>query len=190
MTNARPPHSPGSKAEAVDWSAVLEQHSRWLRLVVYSRLQEPQAVEEVMQNVAVAVVEQKAPLSDPTRLSAWLYRIAVFQVLMYRRSAGRRRKLAQSFAEATPLSEQDSTIVEPLEWLLAVERQQLIQVGLKRLSDQDREILLLKYFEDWSYREISSHLGMSESAVEARLHRARGRLRQALRELNVIEAAS
>jgi RNA polymerase sigma-70 factor (ECF subfamily) len=48
------------------------------------------------------------------------------------------------------------------------------------LSPRDAEILLLKYTEDWSYRELAAHLGISESAVEARLHRARGRLRAAV----------
>lgn len=39
------------------------------------------------------------------------------------------------------------------------------------------EILLLKYKEDWSYVEIANHLGVSHSAVESRLHRARRKLR-------------
>ena len=51
------------------------------------------------------------------------------------------------------------------------------------------EILLLKYTEDWSYREIARQLGVSDSAIEARLHRARKRLRVELTALEVIEAA-
>ena len=49
-----------------------------------------------------------------------------------------------------------------------------------RLDDRDAELLLLKYTEDWSYRQIAANLGVSESAVEARLHRARQKLRSAL----------
>ena len=52
---------------------------------------------------------------------------------------------------------------------------------------EDGEILLLKYTEDWSYRQLAAHLGISESAVEARLHRARQRLRSELAALEVIE---
>ena len=48
----------------------------------------------------------------------------------------------------------------------------------------DAEILLLKYSEDWSYRQMAEHLGMSESAVEARLHRARQKLRSELRRID------
>ena len=49
-----------------------------------------------------------------------------------------------------------------------------------RLAPRDREILLLKYTESWSYQQLSDRLGISETAVEARLHRARGRLRREL----------
>jgi RNA polymerase sigma-70 factor (ECF subfamily) len=51
------------------------------------------------------------------------------------------------------------------------------------LPRRDAEMLLLKYTEDWSYRQLAEHLGISTSAVEARLHRARGRLRSKLMQL-------
>ena len=37
---------------ALDWQALLAEHDRWLRTVVYARVGEPQAVDEVMQEVA------------------------------------------------------------------------------------------------------------------------------------------
>ena len=55
------------------------------------------------------------------------------------------------------------------------------------MPPRDAEILLLKYTEEWSYRELAVHLGVSESAVEARLHRARGRLRAAMISTHAIE---
>ncbi|NQT38292.1 MAG: sigma-70 region 4 domain-containing protein, partial [Planctomycetes bacterium] len=56
-----------------------------------------------------------------------------------------------------------------------------------RLSRRESEILMLKYTEDWSYRQIADRLGISASAVESRLHRARHRLRSELAALDVIE---
>ncbi len=60
-----------------------------------------------------------------------------------------------------------------MEWLLVDERRRHVQEALGRLSPRDAEILLLKYTENWSYQEIAHHLGVSLSAVESRLHRAR-----------------
>lgn len=176
-----------SQQAAVDWPAVLAEHDRWLRTVLFARLGERQAVDEVMQEVALAAVEQKAPLADPSKVSPWLYRLAVTQSLLYRRRMGRRRKLTEGYAQRVRPSESDSRTVDPLDWLLAEERQKLVRVALERLPARDAEILLLKYGEDWSYHEIADHLGIGHSAVEARLHRARHRLRQELTALHVVE---
>lgn len=172
----------------LDWPGLLAQHDRWLRTVLFARLGERQAVEEVMQELSLAAVEQRAPLTDPTRVGPWLYRLAVTQALLYRRKHGRRRGLVARFAERFRPSEAESRTVDPLEWLVARERRELVRQALDSLSRRDREILLLKYTENWSYRELADHLGISHSAIEARLHRARGRLRRELTTLDVVEA--
>jgi RNA polymerase sigma-70 factor (ECF subfamily) len=135
--------------------------------------------------VAVAAVEQRAPLVDLNKVAPWLYRLAIWQTLLYRRRAGRQRKLAKNYGSRVLTVGPAQATSEPLAWLLSDERQRLVQTALERLSRQDAEVLLLKYSEDWSYRDLAAHLGISESAVEARLHRARCRLRQELANLHV-----
>lgn len=172
----------------IDWQAALAEHDRWLRTVVLARLSEPQAVDEVMQEVSLAAVRQRSPLADPSKVAPWLYRLAVTQSLLYRRTQGRRRKLTSSFAAQTRPTEADCRRTDPLVWMLAEERRQLVRKALDELPRRDAEILLLKYTEGWSYRELGAHLGISHSAVQARLHRARQRMRAALAALEVVEA--
>lgn len=172
----------------IDWTAALAKHDRWLRTAVLARIGERQAAEEVMQEVALAAISQKAPLRDPARVGAWLYRLAVRQVLLYRRRCGRRRKLLGNVATVRSNNQEGSVAADPFEWLLQDERKILIRQALARLPRRDAEILLLKYTEDWSYRELAAHLGLSESAIEARLHRARQRLREEMIGTNAIEA--
>ena len=81
------PHPSG-----IDWAAALAAHDRWLRIAVLARLGERQAVDEVMQEVALAAMTQRSPLADPSKIGAWLHRLAVRQSLLYRRRVGRRRK--------------------------------------------------------------------------------------------------
>ena len=73
----------------------------------------------------------------------------------------------------------------PLAWLVDDERRSLVRKAIDRLKRRDAEILLLKYTEDWSYQQLAVHLGISCSAVEARLHRARARMREELTALQV-----
>ncbi|HEV8059754.1 MAG TPA: RNA polymerase sigma factor [Gemmataceae bacterium] len=164
----------------IDWAAELVQHDRWLRTIVFARLGERQAVLEVMQEIALAAVAQRAPINDRTRVAAWLYRLAIRQVLLYRRRCGRQRKLLNGYAKHQPGDPGGSALREPLDWLLQDERRELVRTALERLPRRDAEILLLKYTENWSYRVLAAHLGVSESAVETRLHRARERLRAEL----------
>jgi RNA polymerase sigma-70 factor (ECF subfamily) len=180
-----PASPPGAK---IDWQAALEAHERWLRTVIYARLGEPQAVDEVMQEVSLAAVRQRAPILDASKVAPWLYRLAVTQSLLYRRKQGRRRKLTESYGRRNRPSEQDTHQPDPLGWLLADERRQLIRTALARLPQRDAEILLLKYTEDWSYQDLAKHLGVTQSAVQARLHRARARMRDELAALQVIES--
>jgi RNA polymerase sigma factor (sigma-70 family) len=189
MTQSSPrPQSEDSVAKSrIDWTAVLAEHGRWLRTVVYARVGEAQAVDEVMQEVSLAAVRQQAPITDVAKVAPWLYRLAVTQSLLYRRKQGRRRKLIDGFAKRGQPAGQDRE-GDPLDWLLAEERRKQVRQAMERLGRRDAEILLLKYTEDWSYRQLAQKLGITESAVEARLHRARQRLRAELTTLEVSEA--
>jgi RNA polymerase sigma-70 factor (ECF subfamily) len=167
---------------AIDWQAALVQHDRWLRTIVLARVRERQAVDDVMQEVALAAVKQSSPLVDTAKVAPWLYRLAVRQALLYRRKCGRRRKLHDGYGNEY---RSEPSVLEPLGWLLADERQTLVRQALGRIAPRDREVLLLKYTEGWSYQQLAAHVGVSHSAIEARLHRARRRLREELVNLEV-----
>lgn len=156
---------------------------------MFARVGERDAVDDVMQEVSLAAFKQAAPLNDPAKVAPWLYRLAVRMSLLYRRGCGRRRKLTERYADERRPVESGSGTPEPLDWLLASERQRLVRTALVRLPRRDAEILLLKYTENWNYHQIAEHLGVTHSAVETRLHRARARLRQELMDLQVIEAS-
>jgi RNA polymerase sigma-70 factor (ECF subfamily) len=163
----------------VDWGAALAAHEAWLRKVILARTGELQAVDDVFQCVAMAAVQQAAPLADPGKVAPWLHRIAVIQSARYRRQMGRERAARRHAAERQPdLS--NGYASEALGWLVKQERHDQTRQALERLAGADAEILLLKYGERWSYQEISRRLGISEKAVDARLVRARARLRQEL----------
>jgi RNA polymerase sigma-70 factor (ECF subfamily) len=174
---------PAGTGFGIDWAVALADNDRWLRTAVLARLGERQAVDEVMQEVALAAVAQRSPLTDPAKLGAWLYRLAVRQALLYRRKRGRQHRLVGRYALARAAAGGDAGAApgpDPLDWLLRDERRRAVREALARLPGRDAEILLLKYTENWSYRELAAHLGVGEGAVEARLHRARGKLRDAV----------
>ena len=189
QSNSRSEPGGGVGRSRFDWPAILAEHDRWLRTVVYARVGEFQAVDEVMQEVSLAAMRQQSPILDAEKVAPWLYRLAVTQSLLYRRKQGRQRKLIDRYAQRCQPSERDRG-PDPLGWLLAQERQGHVRAALARLARRDAEILLLKYAQDWSYEQVAGHLGISTSAVEARLHRARQRLRAELASIDVVESTS
>lgn len=170
----------GANRAPIDLPAALAEHDAWLRTVVLARLGEPDAVGDVMQQTALAAAKGVDRLRDPAKLAPWLYRIAVTQTLLHRRQQGRRRRHHDHHRQQATIAEHDASQPDPLDWLLADEQRQLVRRALHTLPGRDAEILLLKYSQDWSYRQIAQHIGVGEAALEGRLHRARRKLRKAL----------
>jgi RNA polymerase sigma-70 factor, ECF subfamily len=171
-------------ANRLDWPAELDRHGRWLRTVALARVGEAAAADDVMQDVAMIALTKGNQLRDPAKVAGWLYRLVVVAALQYRRRQGRRRKLLDRYVDRQSSAHGPIAEPEPLGWLLADERKTLVWNAIEKLPPRDAEIMLLKYTEDWSYHQLAEHLGLSVSAVEARLHRARQKMRQTLHKLD------
>jgi RNA polymerase sigma-70 factor (ECF subfamily) len=170
---------------AIDWEVALRGNERWLRTVVRGRLGEADAVDDVLQNVAVAALDARHCPREQDKIGPWLYRVAVRQCLMHRRRAGRQRRLfAHAAADRNGAMLRDD---DPLLWLLGRERQAAVRQALARLNELDRQVLTLKHTEDWSYQELADHLGVNVRTIEHRLLQARQRLRKELVRLSVID---
>ncbi|MCA9079926.1 MAG: sigma-70 family RNA polymerase sigma factor [Planctomycetaceae bacterium] len=162
----------------IDWGAALLEHKPWLRTVILNRVGDADIVEDILQEVAVAFTKSGDLPTDPERVAPWLYRVAVRQCLFYRRTRGRRRRFEDRLQrEWSPPGESAS---DPLGWLLEHERLHAVRAALEQLPELDREVLILKYTENWTYRDLARRLGVTEHVVEHRLFKARQRMRQQL----------
>ncbi len=178
--------TPYSGNGAIDWAAALATHRRWLRTVVFSRVADAHAVDEIMQNISMAVINQQpAAAQAVANVQAWLYRVAVRQSLMYRRAAGRERRRTEDLAARRATS--NGLTPNPLDLLMVDEERNLMRQALERLRARDRELLLLKYTEGWTCRELSERLGIPVSTAESRLDRARVNLREELAKIGLRE---
>lgn len=174
-------NTPPSESDAIDWPSALAANARWLRTVVFSRVADAHAVDDIMQNISAAVIAQHPVIEPASQVRAWLYRVAVRQSLMYRRAVGREKRRTELLAARRRSAESNDHSPNPLEWLLAVEKRDLVQRALTQLTPRDRELLLLKYTENWSCLKLAEYLGIENvSTVESRLDRARQKLRREL----------
>lgn len=56
-----------------------------------------------------------------------------------------------------------------------------VRAGMEKLSDVDREVIYLRFYDGLSYDRISAVLGISEQAINGRLRRAKRKLAEHLR---------
>ena len=73
----------------------------------------------------------------------------------------------------------------PLQSLSARESEGAIREAMTRLSDEHRDILVMRHFEDLSYAEIAEILGVAQGTVMSRLYRARKALTAQLSRMGI-----
>lgn len=106
----------------------------------------------------------------------WLYGVARRVLANQRRGEDRQLRLLHRVGAET------SAPVD-VEWeVVTREVGRRALAALRRLSDEDQEILRLVAWERLSHRQIATVLGCSENAVAVRVHRARTRLRRHMEE--------
>ena len=165
-------------APTIDWEDLLQKNRAWIRTIIAAHgARDADEVDEVFQNVALAVFSQKTPIQDPAKVYAWLHSLVINQTRLYSRGRGRYRKRIDGFRDENPEADR-STEPEPIDWLLDRERRTRVREALGRLSADAQEILLMKYYRNMNYKEIAEELETSVSAVQAKLHRARAALKK------------
>jgi RNA polymerase sigma factor (sigma-70 family) len=184
MSTTLLPPSDGA-VSPINWGDAFSEHARWLRTVIRSRLGEDRGTDDVLQEVAVAAVSAPNRPTEASSIAPWLYRVAIRQCMMYRRTMGRRRRHSSQFAEE--VRNRGETQGDALTWLLGTERETAVRKALDQLPELDRQILWLKHTENWTYEQLSERLGVSIRTIEYRLLQARNRLRKELMKSGVRE---
>lgn len=172
-----------SYLEQHDESAFSELVQRHLALVYGAALRRTGGREhlagDVAQKVFCDLARKAAALVHHPSLTGWLHRSTRYAAVDATRVELRRQKLAQSL---TTMPDDSSSPVSPVEW----ERlRPVIDDALDQLKEDDREIVLLRFFSGLSFAEAGTRLGLSEDTARKRSERALGRLRIHLGERGV-----
>jgi RNA polymerase sigma-70 factor, ECF subfamily len=146
--------------------------------------------EDLAQEVFVQVFKAIKTFRGESKLSTWIYRIAVNLTknrgkYLTARHAGRQEPL-EKLETGGPSSGANRANVAPVERPddLAAGKQleHIVQEAILRLEPSFRECLVLRDVEDLSYEEIESITGLPEGTVKSRIHRARARLKDIVEE--------
>ena len=143
--------------------------------LAYRMLGSAQDAEDASQEIFLRAYTRLSSFDRSRRFSTWLLTIGSNYCI----DRLRRRRFAwltlDDVAYTVPSSERG-----PERSAIESERRDRIQAALRRLPDNYRLVLVLRYWHDMSYDEIAHATGLTESALKTRLHRARHMLAEAL----------
>jgi RNA polymerase sigma-70 factor, ECF subfamily len=144
-------------------------------------LGEPESAEEVAQDVFLALFRSLSGFRGESRLSTFVFRVAVNhcknkRLYRARRGFGRHDALGPAADPDGPERELPADGPTPDRGVDVRQARHLVGEALEALDDDHRQILILRDVEDLSYDEIADILELPRGTVKSRLHRARAEL--------------
>ena len=150
-----------------DYSRLVRQHSSAVMRYALRRWGDVEGCEDVVIESFLVAWRRWDDRPDHDRELPWLFGIAFRVLSNQRRSRDRRDRLFTRLSLERGDNDDDFDLVNVAH----------LRTALERLTDNDRELLQLVYWEELTYREIALVIGISENAVGIRITRAKSKLR-------------
>jgi RNA polymerase sigma-70 factor, ECF subfamily len=162
----------GSKAAFV---ALYDRHKLNIYQYCVRMMKDRSEAEDAVQSVFLRLYERANRIDCPDKVRSWLYCVARnFCLTRIRARAASAEVESESASVAA-----DTSLVDELE-----DRQNgagsLVRRGIAHLSPELREIIILREFQELSYKEIAEIISANESTVKFRLFTARRKLSELL----------
>jgi RNA polymerase sigma-70 factor (ECF subfamily) len=162
------------EGDTAAFAMLYRAHVRAVSAAVRDNVHDPESVADVIQEVFLRALERLGALRDRNQFRPWLLAIARHAAIDHRRARGRSPVVDDVVAEPADTSVGPDLAAE-LDELAA-----LIRTGLAELSTRDATALTMVTQLGFGAADIAACLGVSHGAAKVLLHRARGRLRDAL----------
>ncbi len=130
------------------------------------------AAEDATQDTFIKMYQNISSLHKTDAFLPWLFQIARNEVLMYIR----RNKRNGTQNDETVWDETTPYVIA-----VSTETTELVQKTLQNLKSEYREVIILREYEQLSYKQIAEITGDTESSVKSRLFKARQALTRKLK---------
>jgi RNA polymerase sigma-70 factor, ECF subfamily len=157
------------------FQALLVPNLQSVRRFVQRRLPAPDRLDDVIQQTLMRAFIHRDQLRVSSKFKSWLFSIAINEV----RVSFRGQRAPLSLSELPDVAFRDSG-PSPLARIEHVERAELLQAGIAKLSKQDRDVIRLRDFDGLSIAETAAAVNSSVAAIKSTHFRARKRLAGAL----------
>lgn len=148
------------------FSLVVQQYSEQLYWKIRRIVINHDDANDVLQNAFVKAWMNLGDFQGKSKLSTWLYRIAINEALDFLR----KQKTQNALSADADLSVANRLMAD--DYFDGDDAQAHLQEAIAQLPDVQRTVFTLRYFDEMKYSEMSRLLGTSEGALKASYHLA------------------
>ncbi len=154
-----------------EFASLINEHSRIINKVSYFYASEKLPYDDLRQEIYVNIWLGLKQFRGDSKISTWIYRVAVNSALMAIRSLKPRiETIPMDFSILDISSEIDDMQKENLQQLYSL---------INRLEEIEKAIILL-WLDEYSYDEIADTLGLKRNTVAIKIHRIKNKLSKSL----------
>lgn len=147
------------------FTSLIDLHRQYMYATAMTVCRNEDDALDAIQDTVLTLWEKLATLRDPAAYKTWMTRVLLNHCYQLLRSRRRTTVMDDLALLEEGYSEERDTGLD-------------VQNAMARLSEEDRLILQLFYYEDMSIREIAQVLEIKPDAVKMRLSRSRKRFKQ------------
>ena len=169
------------KGDEVAFAALFEAHKRRVYSLCLRMIGDPTEAEDLAQEAFLQLFRKISTFRGESAFSTWLHRLVVNVVLMHLRKKG---------LQVVPLEETDNSQEEPIKReygdddrrLLGSVDRIVLSKAIEQLPPGYRSVFILHDVEGYEHNEIAQIMNCSVGNSKSQLHKARLKLRDALRQ--------
>ncbi len=158
---------------------LIDEYGQDVYKIAYLYVKDKQLAEDVFQEVFYKVMKNHHRFRQESSEKTWITRITINTCKdLLRSSWFRRVKLTENYEETAHHAQMPVDLTKK-------EEQQALYDAIYKLLPKYKEILILYYFKEYTYTEISEILSIPQGTVQSRLSRAKSKLKQVMTEKEV-----
>jgi RNA polymerase sigma-70 factor (ECF subfamily) len=155
------------------WETVVNQYAKRIYNLTYRYTSRQDEAEDLTQEIFIRVYQNlKSFRSDSGTFQSWIMKVGRNLIIdHYRRT--RRYQQAAGTEEMETMNLKDDKVPNPQRVAEQSEASRFLSEGLRALSPELKEAIILRDLEGMAYLEIAELLGIPEGTVKSRINRAR-----------------
>jgi len=165
------------KGDSGSFSQLVEKYKHLAFSLSLKLLNHREDAEEAAQDSFIKAYNSLGSFQNGSTFKTWFFRI-VYNTSISKLRARKNRELNIDDIKMSDTEIQSAE--NTLEQLSKNDRQKYLEIGLERLEPEERALLKMYYYDDFSMDEISVITALSVSNVKVKIHRSRKRLLQEL----------